>query len=213
MSKISLPLHDQHKRNVRPFTRKGLDMKFFKTLSDRDLFGDYAEALDWFLWECKFEVYFRPVIDESEIESLPLWDNKNRIAAFTRALHKMEGFSENRFFHRAKRDLDFPQKGDYRRYSVPTIFIANGSSEGRDWIRHIRNGIAHGHIEVYDREGSLVLEILDFGKPEDGNDGQTSYMLIPLSYLNEISKVYHEKEESWKRKAFQKGRGRNKKAH
>ena len=58
-------------------------MKFFKTLSDRDLFGDYAEALDWFLSESKFEVYFRPGIDESEIESLPLWDNKNRIAAFT----------------------------------------------------------------------------------------------------------------------------------
>jgi hypothetical protein len=188
-------------------------MRFFRTLSDRDLFDDHADTLDWFLSEKKFETSFCPGAGRDETGSLPLWDNKNRVAAFTRALHKMEGFSESNFFHRAKKDLDFPQKGDYQRYPVPTVFIANGSSEGRDWIRHIRNGIAHGHIEVYDRDGSLVLEILDFGKSEDGDGGQTSYMLIPLTYLNEISKIYHEKEDSWKRKAFPKERGRKKKAH
>ena len=81
--------------------------------------------------------------------------------------------------------------------------MAKGSSEGRDWLRHIRNAIAHGKVRVIYKadagKSGMLLELLDFGKAETGEGDQTAYMLIPLEYLADIHKLYFEKEKQWKK--------------
>ena len=160
-------------------------MKLFSTLYIKCLFKDYVEALDWILSDGKF--------DET------IWDNKNKVQAFTKALHKMKGFSPDVLFYGAKKDINFPSKGSYRKHEVPSIYMAKGESEARDLVRHIRNGIAHGNIELYEVDGVVIAEILDFGKDGNSASGQTAYLLIPLTYLINIYTLYHQKEKSWKK--------------
>ena len=135
-------------------------MKFFNTLNERNLFQQYAQVLDWILCDGKFEK--------------SIWDNKNKIQAFTKALHKLDRFSTSRLHYGAKKNITFPAKGDYDQFEIPTLFMSKGESEARDFVRHLRNGIAHGNVEVIDKGNELILELLDYGKEENQEGGQTA---------------------------------------
>jgi hypothetical protein len=160
-------------------------MRFFSVLVSKSLFKEYADALDWILCDGKF--------DKS------IWDNKNRVQAFTKAIHHLNGFSDSSLIYDAKKNIVFPARGSYKKHTVPVLYMAKGESEARDLVRHIRNGIAHGNIEIYEVDGRLTAEIIDFGKEENQTSGQTAYLLIPLEYLNDIFTVYRQKESAWKK--------------
>ena len=162
-------------------------MRLFSKLDEHNLFSTYAAALDWILSDGKF--------------SVNLWDNKNKVQAFTKAFHRMEGDSQSRIHYESKRETTFPQLGEYRQHQLFTFYIAKGNSEARDLIRHIRNGIAHGNIHVHALDGELIVELLDFGKESNQPDGQTAYMVFPLRFLNDIFELYQQKELQWVRNA------------
>ncbi len=63
-------------------------MRLFSELAERNLFSTYAAALDWILSDHKF--------------SVNLWDNKNKVQAFTKAFHRMEGVSQGRVHYEPK---------------------------------------------------------------------------------------------------------------
>lgn len=72
------------------------------------------------------------------------------------------------------------------------VIMINGSGEGRDLVRHIRNGIAHGRVTLCTRNGTRCLELTDYGKfgnkAEKG--GQTAYMLIPVDFVYYLFELY-----------------------
>lgn len=141
-------------------------MNLFKYLLEGNL-SSYGRIIDWWLSERKFSD----------------WDKKE-ITRFTKKLHNMKGFSKERDLkYCAVKNLAFPKKAS--RY--PQVWMAKGGAEGRDWVRHIRNGIAHGNVTVRMIKGECVLEILDFHSDEKT---QTAYILIPLDYLEFIKKAY-----------------------
>lgn len=167
-------------------------MELFSLLSDYNLIDDYAKIFDW-------------IFNDNMFPAL-IWDNKNKVQAFTKALHKLDKLSPDNIHYDAKERLAFPERSNV--YSC--IYMAKGSSEGRDWLRHIRNAIAHGKVNVVYKTDAcmsgILLELRDYGKAETGEGGQTAYMLIPLEYLADIYKVYLEKEKQWKRAKSKKER-------
>ena len=160
-------------------------MELFSLLADHNLIDEYAKVFDWIFNDNKF-----PTL---------VWDNKNKVQAFTKAIHKLDRLSSDNIHYDAKERLSFPERSDI----YPCIYMAKGSSEGRDWLRHIRNAIAHGKVRVIYKadagKSGMLLELLDFGKAETGEGDQTAYMLIPLEYLADIHKLYFEKEKQWKK--------------
>lgn len=171
-------------------------MRFFKALNDYNLYYKYAEILDWLLSDGKFDV--------------SIWDNKNKVQAFTKAFYKFERFSKEQSFHQSKKSLSFPCSGSYSQLYVPSIYMSAGESYARDLLRHIRNGIAHGNARVYDFENELLIELLDFGKESIYDNGQTAYMLLPLEYIEKIYELYCLKEKTWKRSMLKKtNKGKN----
>lgn len=161
-------------------------MRFFSILNEYHLFERYAEALDWLLSEGKFEK--------------SIWDNGNKVKAFTKAIYKLNRFSKEHFHYDAKKNIQFPTKGTYKQYNVPTIFMSRGESEGRDLIRHLRNGIAHGNVDVFFLNNEPILELLDFGKEDNQKGSQTAYYVIPLHYIIDLSNIYFQKEKQWRKK-------------
>jgi len=116
-------------------------MNLFKHLLEKNLVS-YGRVIDWWLSEGKFEDWA-----------------KDDVGNLTKKLHLLQGFSKNRDLHyeSAKR-LSFPKKA--QRY--PQVWISKGSSEGRDWVRHIRNGIAHGNVTVRANKGEPIRRCCSF---------------------------------------------------
>ena len=141
-------------------------MNLFKHLLEKNLVS-YGRVIDWWLSEGKFEDWA-----------------KDDVGNLTKKLHLLQGFSKNRDLHyeSAKR-LSFPKKA--QRY--PQVWISKGSSEGRDWVRHIRNGIAHGNVTVRANTAEPIVEIKDY---MSDCTTQTAYILIPLKYLEQIMHLY-----------------------
>lgn len=169
-------------------------MRFFKALYEYSLYSKYAEILDWLFRDGKF--------DSS------IWDNKNKVQAFTKAFYKFDGFAKDQSFYASKKNLVFPCAGSYDKQPVPTIYMSAGESYARDLLRHIRNGIAHGKAEVYAVETELLIELLDFGKESSQENGQTAYMVLPLEYIEKIYKLYFLKEKTWKKNAIKESKGK-----
>ena len=160
-------------------------MELFSVLSERNLIDEYTKLFDW-------------IFDENKLPSMK-WDNRNKVQAFTKALHKLDRLSPANIHYDAKGRLNFPEHSEV----FPCIYMSRDSSEGKDWLRHIRNALAHGHVKVIYNEDAgktgILLELLDFGKVEADKGGQTAYMLIPLEYLAEIKKIYSDKEKQWRK--------------
>ena len=161
-------------------------MKLFKCIHERDLLADYAEAFDFVFSEEKFDSY--------------LWDNKNKVQSFTKGLHKLRGWNKHTLQYVPSKEMSFPSMGSWKSLHGPCVYMKRGTSEGRDFLRHLRNGIAHGRNEVYIKDGDLYLELADYR--DASCKKQTAYFLIPLSYLIDVWKLYTIRENQWKRKKF-----------
>ena len=75
---------------------------------------------------------------------------------------------------------------DYNRKKCKTknsiVIMIKGSGEGKDLIRHIRNGIAHGRATLCTRKGTRCLELIDYGKFGEKSEkgSQTASLLCCL---------------------------------
>lgn len=154
-------------------------MKLFSALLRNGEFSHYADTLDWLLSDNKF--------------NKTVWE-QHKVKQLTKSIYKIKGFSRDRLFYGSKKTLNFPKRGEYLNHQPFTFYVARGESIAKDLIRHIRNGIAHGNITLYDIKGNLIVELLDFGKESKQSDGQTAYMVFPLYFLKRIYSLYKQKD-------------------
>ena len=66
------------------------------------------------------------------------------------------------------------------------IHSKGDGSEGRDLVRHLRNGIAHGKTKVFSRDGHLWFELKDYNTKKE----PTAYTALPIGYLSQLQSIY-----------------------
>lgn len=126
-----------------------------------------------------------------------LWSNQNRVQSMAKRIRKLNGLRREDFICDALKRITLPEAGTFKSQRCPTILFGEGDGEARGWIRHIRNGIAHGNCHAVLINGEPCLELLDFS--DDSHRNQTAYILVPLEYLFETKRIYDELEANWKK--------------
>lgn len=152
--------------------------KLFSSLVNYNLIKDWAEILDW-------------LFDEEKFSSDRNWSSE-----------------DTRKFGKKVKDYLLLKKAIYKHDSIKNIqkFITENKnhqiqfiyyrcdSQGRDIVRHLRNGIAHGRTKVERYNNELYIEIKDF----NNQNKQTAYIYIPINYISQIHKIYSEIEKGLK---------------
>lgn len=156
--------------------------KLMQRLVDYDLMKDYATTIDWFLSE---DDKFPKAIGK---EQLPGWTS-NDVGRFTKRVKSSIGINSDNydcFSYAGKTKIQFPKQKNRSNSKYPKIYMTKGNGEGRDLLRHIRNGIAHGNATIFPRDHTYVIELIDFDKDAKT---QTAYMLFELKVLKELVKI------------------------
>lgn len=143
---------------------------FFYKLDSKGLIPELSRCFDWLLSDERFQK--------------ACWDKTTK-GRFTKALRKLDGMDAQNF-NRKSKNHKYPVFASKRnRKKRPHVVISSNGSLGVDLVRHIRNGIAHGNANLYSANGTDYVEIYDYK-----NRGQTAYIALPISYLNEIFRIY-----------------------
>lgn len=148
---------------------------FFKEIVDYQQIYNLSETIDWLFDDNKFlaENGWRP----------------EAVGRLTKKIKKLPYFGKDNYKYDAVKNLRFPK----RQCRTIKAFFSNGNSESKDFIRHIRNGIAHGNARCVDlKKNELYIEIKDY--KDHSRKNQTAYILIPISYLNKVHCLYNEVE-------------------
>lgn len=156
--------------------------KLMQQLVEYDLIKDYAVVIDWFLSE---DDKFPDVIGK---KNLPGWTS-NDVGRFTKKVKssiKIKSQNYKCFSYAAKTRIQFPKQRYRSNSRFPKIIMTKGNGEGRDLLRHIRNGIAHGNATIYPRNQTYVIVFIDFDRD---SKTQTAYMLFELEVLKELMKI------------------------
>ena len=146
--------------------------KLFDRLVNEGLYNEWASLLDWLLDDSRFEKW-----------------SSGYVGSFTKKIKRLDGIGDNTYFYDSARNLRFPLKNDPKRL---LIMMCMGDSEGKDLVRHIRNGIAHGKATISKYNGILYIEIIDYSKL----NVQSAYMYMPVNFINQIHKIYTDVEKS-----------------
>jgi len=149
--------------------------KFLSELEKKGLLKNLVEIIDWLFDDHKFDNYTS--------------DNKKKL---TNRIKKLPGLTKESYICDSKKHLVFPSNS---KKSI-TIIISQGNSQSEDLIRHLRNGIAHGHAKCLAIKGIDYIEIKDFGKSKESKENdytnQSAYILLPLDYLSKIYTFFTE---------------------
>ena len=142
--------------------------KLFVNQVNNGLLNSWASLLDWFFDDDKFDGW-TPYL----------------LGRYTKRLKKMPGIGKNNYQCDAIKNLSFP-----KRITKQKIKVLSGrhSGEAKDWVRHIRNGIAHGKTRTIKEPDELWIEIKDYNKSGD----QTAYMYFPISCIFKTFEIYKE---------------------
>lgn len=149
---------------------------FFRQTLDGHLLNDAPSLFDWLFDDEKFEG--------------SKWD-ANAKRKFTNKIQRIDGFGKSTFKKKTRRDAYPEIRTTRNRLRKPYALFSSGGSMGQDFVRHIRNGIAHGHVDLYKVNGTDYVQLTDKGR-----NGQTSYIVMPLTYLETIHRLYMETEDS-----------------
>ena len=155
-------------------------MNLFKSLENYGLMQHYIDFFDWI---------FTDKFDNSR------WNNKNKIQCFTKRLYNYTGLEKKNRIYEAQNKINFPD--DAKKPSFTFVCMSKGDSFGRDWIRHIRNSIAHGHCVFHICNGQYYLEMMDYSN--NNCNRQTAYFFVPLTYLFQTKKDYDELDRRWEK--------------
>ena len=102
--------------------------KFFVSLAKKDILIKWAPVLDWYL--------------SSEHFNGDEW--KNYVPVFTRKLKKLSCIQSVNIKYGTEGSLSYPAKRPNGVRIIIEQTTENSESIGKDFVRHIRNGIAHG---------------------------------------------------------------------
>lgn len=154
-------------------------MKLFQTLVEKQMIKEWACHLDW-------------ILSTSFFENKEIW-SKGSVSTFTKKLKCLLECKDKSFVH--KGNPSFPDVKDKRRRPKnPVIIMSSTESEGRDFLRHLRNGIAHGSASIYNVSTGLFLEITDY--KDDTHKKQTAYFAIKADSFLRITALYKEIEKT-----------------
>lgn len=151
--------------------------EFFILLQTYNQFSQkLADALDWFLDDARFQNH--------------KWD-KTAKNIFTKKLKKIDGFTNQALLKKTKR-VQYPKMNSKANHKKkPYAVFSSYNSIGEDFVRHIRNGIAHGNISIYqvtkNKTKEFFVQIQDFYHSK-----QTAFIAMPLDYLTTIKQVFEE---------------------
>ena len=144
--------------------------KLFVNLVNYGLLNSWASFLDWIFDDKKFDGW-----------------SPNMLGRYIKKLKKLSDLGEENYKYGAIKNLSFP-----RRLTKQKIIVLSGrqGGEAKDWVRHIRNGIAHGKTRIIKEAEEFWIEIKDYNK--SGN--QSAYIYFPISYIFKTFKIYKEIE-------------------
>lgn len=148
--------------------------KLFLTFVENGFTETWARALDW-------------LFDDERFSTERGWTS-GYVGAFTKKIKKLPMIGKNNYSYDAIKNLDFSNIDS----NNIQIIHSKGDTEGRDFVRHIRNGIAHGRNEVRKFNGTDYIRILDYNRKNE----QTAFIYVPLSYILDIYKAYKDVEKS-----------------
>lgn len=146
--------------------------KLFDGLVNEGLMREWASLLDWIFDDEKFSNW-----------------TSGYVGSLSKKIKKMPNLNKKNYLYDSAKKLPFDKKPDDK-----SIKVLLGKKDGvaKDFIRHIRNGIAHGKTNIIKKAGVLYIEIVDYSK---GN--QTAYIFMPISYITEIHKLYNNVKKSY----------------
>ena len=155
-----------------------IEMNLFSRLSEMRLIEEWVPVLDWLL-------------DDSRFSAERGW-NQQKKTSFTNEVKKRF----NNWIITKLKDATWepqPQKTHY-------VKMTKDGSVGESFVRHIRNGIAHGNTEIVrqrqdeNKAAITLLKIYDY-KISKGTQNQTAYIKMPVNELVDIYKLYIEIQE------------------
>lgn len=149
--------------------------KLFSSLVNYNLIKDWAEILDW-------------LFDEEKFSSDRNWSS-GHIGNFCKKVKKLEYLKYR--YGSIKNIQEFITEN--KNHQIQFIH-SECNTQGRDIVRHLRNGIAHGRTKVERYNNELYIEIKDF----NNQNKQTAYIYIPINYISQIHKIYSEIEKGLK---------------
>ncbi len=168
---------------------------FFTQLVSKDLFNKWAETLDWLVDDNKF--------------NKDIWTS-NQSGKLTGKIKQIKSINDY-YYYDTQPKLPFPKRRGNR---IKVIFSkGDTTSESKDLVRHIRNGIAHGHTYFSYVNDELYIEIKDYRTNKQKKiKEQTAYIFFPIKYITKICECYKEvKNPKKKNKSTTKMKGRKKK--
>ena len=142
--------------------------KLFTELVNEGLFNEWASLLDWFFDEKKFDGWSR-----------------NQVSMLTKKIKKIPGLGKETYQNDSLKNLSFKK---FSSNNHLTIVFGPKGNESKSLIRHLRNGIAHGHAKIKKNKGIPWIELEDF----NSNDQQTAYIYMPIDYIVQIHKLFVE---------------------
>lgn len=146
---------------------------FFESLEEKNMFADWASTLDW-------------LVDDKKFSAEKGWSS-GYVGSLAKRVKKLSGFSEgSTYICTAIKNLHFPVENKI--INGPYAIFSDGDGEAKSFIKHIRNGIAHGNSSCFIRKGELYIEIKDYS--DSSHKHQTAYFFFPASYVVQVHDLY-----------------------
>lgn len=160
---------------------------FFEKLKEKQLLNEWTPILDWLLSNQRFGVEKG-------------WDS-NKKAQYTKKIKRIENVRPNQNWN-----VVSAKSARWKKHRNEKLWVdmTSDSSECVSFIRHIRNGIAHGECSVISEGGRTMIEIFDY--KDDAHSKQTAYIWIPVEMVSTLYKLYDDtvKEGKTKKKVKNK---------
>ena len=130
-------------------------------------------------------VLFDWLFDDRKFEN---W-SPSQVKKLTEKIWVANGFSKNNFV-KAKGNKDFPQSCPQK----PIVIICENNGS-KDIIKHIRNGIAHGHVNFKKNNQFILLKDYYTRDSKNHKKGDLSALFfVPESFVLEMYRLYKEIE-------------------
>lgn len=170
-------------------------MELFQDLQTNNQIEKWVPLLDWLLSNNRF----------SKEKG---WDAQRK-SRFTKRLKNLSGISKDGWRVQAAKKAvwEFDKTEDIQ------VVMNSDNAEGESFVRHIRNGIAHGSVHIEKLNGKLYMDIEDY--KDDSHKMQTAHMWMPVDTMFDVHKLYFEIEKQKieeKTKATNKTKTTNKKS-
>ncbi len=145
---------------------------FFSHIAKNGFFEKWAPALDWYL--------------SSEHFKNEKW--KDYISVFTKEVKRISYLKRIEIKYGIEGKMNYPRRRPNSIRVVLTQTSEDSKSVGKDLVRHIRNGIAHGRARFTKIGDNSYIEIQDY--KDDNQTKQTAYILFPKDCIISIYEVY-----------------------